>query len=195
MKPIHSIAHSATRGRRVRPWHEGGAQLLEFALTLPIMLVLLIGAWDFGSAFTLKDKMTNGAREAARVSVSNSLIPPAGSSAACAQSGWTGPSCSVIAAIYALQKYMNNAGVDLSCINPSSPSGTGPDPQEYTYTCASIPGLSIVIDRSALVTPPSGSPLPATQVTFIYPAKQVVPWFPYFPSQLQTVVTMQNLTY
>lgn len=191
---VHTSFRSVSHHCAEATSSEGGAQLLEFALVLPILLALVIGAWDFGSAFALKDKMTNAARDAARVSVSNSVIAPSGSSAPCAQAGAAAP-CTIVAAVNALKQYMTNAGVDLSCIDPSSPSSTGPDPEEYTFTCASVPLLSITIDRSALVPQPTGTPMPATQVVFAYPSNPMVPWFPFFPSQLQTTVTMANLTY
>ena len=44
-----------------------GAQLLEFALVLPLLVVLVIGVSDFGGAYTLKDKLANAAREGARI--------------------------------------------------------------------------------------------------------------------------------
>jgi len=43
-----------------------GAQLVEFAVTLPLMMVFVVGIFDFSGAFTLKQKLTNIARDAAR---------------------------------------------------------------------------------------------------------------------------------
>jgi Flp pilus assembly protein TadG len=40
--------------------------IAEFALTLPFMLVLVIGIFDFGGAFNLKQKLLATAREGAR---------------------------------------------------------------------------------------------------------------------------------
>jgi len=48
-------------------WREDrGAQLVEFAVTLPLMMVFVVGIFDFSGAFTLKQKLTNIARDAAR---------------------------------------------------------------------------------------------------------------------------------
>jgi len=45
--------------------------LVEFALTLPILLVIVIGALDFGMAFYAKVVLTNSAREGANYMVYN----------------------------------------------------------------------------------------------------------------------------
>lgn len=50
-----------------RRWRDDrGAQLVEFAVTLPLMMVFVVGIFDFSGAFTLKQKLTNMARDAAR---------------------------------------------------------------------------------------------------------------------------------
>src|SRR5690348_16255443 len=93
-----------------------GAQLLEFALALPVLLVFVVGIIQFAGAFNLKQKEANAAREGARVMVSNDL-----SSTTCT-SGY----CSVQAAASAMANYMTNASFDSSCIDPTTPSTTGP---------------------------------------------------------------------
>ena len=42
------------------------SQIVEFAVTLPLLMVFLIGITDFGGAFTLKQKLNNAVREGAR---------------------------------------------------------------------------------------------------------------------------------
>lgn len=46
---------------------ERANQLVELAVVLPILLVLVVGIFDFGQAFTLKQQLNNIAREAARL--------------------------------------------------------------------------------------------------------------------------------
>jgi Flp pilus assembly protein TadG len=54
-----------------RLWHdERAAQLVEFAVTLPLLVVFVVGIFDFSGAFTLKQKLTNVARDAARAAAS-----------------------------------------------------------------------------------------------------------------------------
>lgn len=46
---------------------ERGAALVEFALALPLLLVVLAGIVDFGFAFQRYEVVTNAAREGARI--------------------------------------------------------------------------------------------------------------------------------
>jgi Flp pilus assembly protein TadG len=48
---------------------ERGAELIEFALVLPLLLLLSVGMVDFGMLFQRFHVVTNAAREGARVSV------------------------------------------------------------------------------------------------------------------------------
>ncbi len=45
---------------------ERAAQIVEFAVALPLLIVFVVGIFDFSNAFTLKQKLTNVARDAAR---------------------------------------------------------------------------------------------------------------------------------
>jgi Flp pilus assembly protein TadG len=61
------------RGRRLRAWlgklaRNDGAALVEFAVALPLLVVFVVGIFDFSNAFTLKQRLTNIARDAARAS-------------------------------------------------------------------------------------------------------------------------------
>ena len=48
---------------------EDGAAAVEFALLLPLLVVLLFGFIQFGAAFNTRIQATNAAREAARLAV------------------------------------------------------------------------------------------------------------------------------
>jgi len=57
------------------------AQIVEFAVALPLLVVFVVGIFDFSSAYTLKQKLTNVTREAARVAAadpSNDVAQPSG---------------------------------------------------------------------------------------------------------------------
>lgn len=43
-----------------------GSQVAEFAVSLPLLVVFVVGIFDFGGAFTLKQKLANAVREGAR---------------------------------------------------------------------------------------------------------------------------------
>jgi Flp pilus assembly protein TadG len=42
------------------------AAIIEFAVALPLLVVLVVGIFDFGGAFNLKQELNNAAREGAR---------------------------------------------------------------------------------------------------------------------------------
>lgn len=48
---------------------ENGAELVEFALVFPILLVVMLGIIDFGFLFQRYEVLTNAAREGARVAI------------------------------------------------------------------------------------------------------------------------------
>lgn len=48
---------------------ERGAELIEFALVLPILLMVVLGVVDFGLLFQRMEVVTNAAREGARIAV------------------------------------------------------------------------------------------------------------------------------
>jgi Flp pilus assembly protein TadG len=55
------------RGWTLEPFSDSsGSQLLEFAVALPLLVVFVVGIFDFGGAFNLKQILNNIAREGAR---------------------------------------------------------------------------------------------------------------------------------
>jgi hypothetical protein len=56
--------------RLSRRWRsEDGAQLVEFALVLPLLLLVVLGIAEFGFIFQRYEVVTNAAREGARIAV------------------------------------------------------------------------------------------------------------------------------
>jgi hypothetical protein len=55
--------------RRKRKSSERGAELIEFALVLPLLLLLVLGIVDFGFLFQRFEVVTNAAREGARLAI------------------------------------------------------------------------------------------------------------------------------
>jgi Flp pilus assembly protein TadG len=53
----------------VRRLHERGQAIVELALTLPLLLMLVMGIFDFGVMFQRYEIVTNAAREGARIGV------------------------------------------------------------------------------------------------------------------------------
>jgi len=135
-----------TRAWRLRSWqkpalskwgNEGAAQIVEFAVALPLLVVFVVGIFDFSGAFTLKQKLTNVARDAARAAATSS-------SSDVLQGASTTPA-SVITAFQVVENYfqankLSDCGVSL----------TGSAVPTWTYTgttgCPSG-GLTITINR------------------------------------------------
>ena len=60
--------------RFIRRERTRGQSLVEFALVLPILLILLLGILDFGRAIFAYNSVSNGARSGARVAIVNQDI-------------------------------------------------------------------------------------------------------------------------
>jgi Flp pilus assembly protein TadG len=50
---------------------DSASQIVEFALSLPVLVLFVVGIFDFSGAISLKQKLTNAAREGARVAASD----------------------------------------------------------------------------------------------------------------------------
>jgi len=59
----------AMRGIGARLKSERGAELIEFALVFPLLLLVVVGIVDFGFLFQRMEVVTNAAREGARIAV------------------------------------------------------------------------------------------------------------------------------
>lgn len=70
MKRAHTFARSWWSVRRPS-CDDRAAQLVEFAVSLPLLVVFVVGIFDFSGAFTLKQKLTNVARDAARAAAAD----------------------------------------------------------------------------------------------------------------------------
>ncbi len=77
------------------------AALIEFAVALPLLVVLVVGIFDFGGAFNLKQKLNNAVREGARF----------GASQPSNDLGQTNPP-SVSAIRYLVDSYLQTAGIN-----------------------------------------------------------------------------------
>ena len=57
------------RGRRGLLTSERGAELVEFALVFPMLLLVMLGIMDFGFLFQRYEVLTAAAREGARIAI------------------------------------------------------------------------------------------------------------------------------
>lgn len=166
---VQSLGKSLSR-------QDHASQLVEFAVALPLLVVFVVGIFDFSNAFTLKQRLTNLALSAARVAAAD----PSND----VQTGST--PVSVMDAFYVVDNYLQANNIN-DCGITNTPTGSG---VTWTFTanangCPSA-GLSIVVNRgyyfpvTAARTPaiscapisPNGAAVIGTCVSIQYP----YPW-------------------
>ncbi|MGX9900239.1 TadE/TadG family type IV pilus assembly protein [Arthrobacter sp. SA17] len=71
MNKLCCFRKSPWRTFTASPFGEKGAAAVEFALIVPIFLVLVLGIFEFGRAFNIQVSLSEAAREAARYAAVN----------------------------------------------------------------------------------------------------------------------------
>jgi Flp pilus assembly protein TadG len=138
-----------------------GAALLEFAITLPLLVVFVVGIFDFSGAFNQKQKIEQAAQEGAIIAGAQPMTDIVST---------TGDPDSLHPVVTAVFNSLAASGVlpKGTCVPPGTPAHSGPN-LKWKYTISSCPDdLVIVIDRGSVST----SNLPAavcTKVTVTYP--------------------------
>jgi hypothetical protein len=132
------------------------AQLVEFAVALPLLVFFVVGIFDFSNAFTLKQKLTNVARDAARAAAAdpaNDLQSPSGVPA------------SIVDAFQVIDHYLVANKLNDCGISTTAPTPTAPLVWTYTATTGCPPGgLTIIINRGYYF-PSTGASLPSVNCT------------------------------
>jgi hypothetical protein len=115
---------------RLRLKSEKGAELVEFAFVLPLLLFVVVGIIDFGFTFQRYEVVTNAAREGARIGV----LPGYAATDACQRA----------------LDYLTNGGVTTtgSCPTPTNPTIVVTKPYSIsmgtgTPTPPSLPGVKV----------------------------------------------------
>ncbi len=165
-----------------------GAQLVEFALAAPFLLVMIIGIFDFGGVYNLKQKLNNAAREGARYAVNQS-------------SNISDISTTSVGAVgTVVSNYLTNAGVTKCTVGSAS---GGPVDFTFSSTSSGCGSFKLEVNRGATITSGSVTYL-ATKVTITYPyawsigniMKLFMPASTLnsgLPATVQTDTTMQNI--
>jgi Flp pilus assembly protein TadG len=179
-----------------------GAEILEFAISLPLLIVVAVGVFDFGSAFVVKQKVGNVALTGARVA-SNQPTTDLSLAGAC---GAPASICSVRDVVEAnlVASKLNDCGLGAA-------NGAGSGPLSWTFTanagCAGT--LTLKIERGYVYTATLPNPpfqanytIEGTKVTLNYPyrwqfnraAPLIAPGANYpATSQISSIAIMQNL--
>jgi Flp pilus assembly protein TadG len=127
---------------------EGGAQLVEFAVALPLLVVFVVGIFDFSGAFTLKQKLTNAARDAARTAAAEPISDLSASLP-----------MSVNDAFYVVDNYFKANQLNDCGIGTGSVTTTGPPSWTFNASGSGCPaaGLTIIINRGYYFPAASGN--------------------------------------
>ena len=124
-------------GRKQLLRQEHGVAAVEFAIIVPILMLLVMGIIDFGHAWYMKQIITNASREGARYATRYTGSPPIS----------LNPSISNYILNTSAQNN-NNGGIGLQSLLPDAnpqvptPTGTG-------YTSITPPGQPLTITVSA----------------------------------------------
>jgi Flp pilus assembly protein TadG len=162
-RAFHFVGCSPSLCRLLRR-ADGGAQLVEFAVSLPLLVIFVVGIFDFSGAFTLKQKLTNIARDAARVAAADP-----GSDLTSASP------TSVIDAFQVVQNYLAANG-----INNCGITSTGTKSQlTWTFTASGngcpSPGITLIVNRGYYFAPSAaGQPVSISCQPASTPASAVV---------------------
>jgi Flp pilus assembly protein TadG len=140
------------------------SQLMEFALGVPFLVVLLIGILDFGAAYHTKQKLTNAAREGARIAIQQPRIDL--TSTSCPTTGASSP-CTVEQVRNAVVNYLSAANLDTSFI-PANPDPAPAGTWLWVYRSTVTGDPVLTIERGVPVTGPSGVAL-TSRVALDYP--------------------------
>ncbi len=161
------MSSSSTTRQPLRPWpSRRGQSLVEFALALPLLLLLVVGGSDLARAYFVGIEVSDAARESAlyiaRTGPFNTagsysaIIPPTGSC--------TGSSCSSYPAIYVGEQAF--AGSLLTCPPAATTWTFAPAPDSFTlgtsngYSSDSFQVSVSVSCALSMLTP--GAPSPVT---------------------------------
>jgi Flp pilus assembly protein TadG len=170
---------------RTLTWGHEGSQLVELAFVLPLLAAIIVGIFDFGEAYNLKQKLNNTAREAARF-------------AAGQNSGISLTTSDVAAIGQVVNSYLQSAGLAQCTFGAPAKAGTV---FTFTATGTGCGTASLVIDRNFVITVGANS-VGGTKVTLVYPftwrignvMKLFLPSSSLtLPTTLSTDAVMQNL--
>jgi len=165
MRPLHLLVRASTAlWRTLRS--DRASQIVEFAVSLPLLVLFVVGIFDFSAAVTLKQKLTNAARDGARVAAADPASDLGNSSTAALP-------VSVIDAFYVVDNYLKSENINDCGLSLQPPGSTGV--LTWTSTATVCPGggatnaLVLTINRGCVTQQTSGAYAVNTCVTIRYP--------------------------
>ncbi len=140
------------------------SQIAEFAVALPLLMVMVVGILDFGNAYNIKQKVTNIAREAARMGASQPTNDLSQS-----------PPPSVLAVRDLVANSLQSTKLNDCGIGSATATAAGaPWKWSFTASCGTAGNLVLTVDRgyvftSAVTAGGTNVKIIATNVTLLYP--------------------------
>lgn len=135
---------------------ERAAQLVEFAVALPLLVLFVVGIFDFSGAYTLKQKLTNITRDAARIAASG----PATDLSSTFSAG--NAPASVVDAFNVVDNYLVANQISDCAVTASNVASSGTLTWQYKVIPSGNPpcGITLTINRGYVfpltgTTPPS----------------------------------------
>lgn len=116
--------------------NEEASQLAEFAIALPLLIFFVVGIFDFSGAFTLKQKLTNIARDAARAAAADPATDLSSSLP-----------YSVNDAFHVFDNYLKANNINDCGVTTPTPNGQTLTWQSTVGSSNSICGITIIINR------------------------------------------------
>ena len=138
--------------------NEQASQIVEFAVSAPLLVLVVVGIMDFGSAISLKHKLDIAAEQAARVASNQVYVDVTNALPQSTESIRS----SVVAGLLSMK--VNDCG-----LSSAVPAKSG---LAWTYTANACPGtLTLVINRGSPYQNVGSTPewVEATRLTISYP--------------------------
>jgi Flp pilus assembly protein TadG len=139
------------------------SQIVEFAVSLPLLVVFVVGIFDFSGAFTLKQKLANAARDAARTAAAD----PASDLTSATTPASVGDAFQVVDN-YLIFNKINDCGINPGGVTPVGLTWT----LSGTLNGCPSPGLIVTINRGYYF-PQTGATVPTVNCVAQAPGGQV----------------------
>lgn len=155
------------------PFSTEGAQIVELAVSLPLLALLFVGTYDVGQAFNVKQKLVAATREAARFAANQSTSDLTNSSSGACSAPTSVCAVRDLIDAYLIAADVNDCGLASATANPSTTwqwefdASTGCSGNTFT----------VIINRGYTFTTTSTNA--GTNVTVTVEATQITMSYPY----------------
>ena len=173
--PRSTVFDFATRFRNLFASDQRGQAILEFAITLPLLVVFVVGIYDFSGAFNEKQKIEQAAQEGAILAGAQPMSDIEASN--------PNPT-SLLPVVTAIVNSLVASGVVTSACTPPGAVAGGPN-LTWQYTVSNCPGNLVITINRGLESGPGTAGAPAAIATSV---KVEFPYTWRFNSVIQLLI-------